>query len=333
LAGLLVLGGCARTYLPSLPTAASAQGAEVVLESLRVHPLAFGIEVQMRIASVPKTRLWGARFSLRRDPECSGGTGFSAIAVDGNLVLEGPLDIGGRHDVDLQFGATADTMQELADRWKATARESAFVDLSLEGPDARRTCARIPLLAAEQAPPNWRMDPTSAGFSVEALGRAYPLGFGSNSDVEPTGGFFERVGTAFGDGRAWVEVGALFTSESASRHLGLAGGADGALWETGPLSLRAGLGYDVLFNLYRPDPQQPGTHRYTLHGPHASVGISYALIQHLLMPNLSTHRSLPAGHRTLSLELEFPMSLWLGTGDAPATTFVPGVGLGLFFSL
>jgi hypothetical protein len=160
----------------------------------------------------------------------------------------------------------------------------------------------------------------------------FPLGFASESETHPTGAIFQRLGVPVDRLRAWVELGAVFTGFERSRYLSLTPGIDGSLWESGPWTLRAGLGYDVAFNLYRPDPNQPATSRYTLHGPRATLGFSYGLVRNLLMPGLSTHPSLPAGQRTLSLELEVPVSLWFGAGDAPRTTLVAGAGVGIFWA-
>lgn len=329
---LCLLSACARTYLAAAPKLARSPSLNVAVDALRVRPIAVGIEVRMRLAAHPGTRLRGAKFALARDAQCSTGLAFDEIEADGSSVLEGPLDIGGWHELVLTFGARPDGMEAFREQWRAGAQQAAFVDLELIGDDANTSCVRVPLLGTADAP-SWRMDPTSAGFSIAVGGRAYPVGIAEKSEFQPNGGFYERLGVAFGDGRIWTELGAASTGVDASRHVVLAAGGDGAFLDHGPWSLRAGLGYDLVLNLFRPDPNKPGTHRATLYGPRATLGVSYALIRNLVMSNFATHPELEAGHRTLSLELDLPVSVWVGSAGAPKTMVVPGVGFGVFWSM
>jgi len=322
--------GCARTYVPSTPKIARFPETNAQIESLHVGAFVSS-EVRVRIAARPGMRLWDARFAVAHEPPCAAGAAFVELDMDGVPIPEGPLDLSGEHTLVFRFGGVSDTSRRSYDEWLASASEPAFLDLRLDGPDARRVCARIPLLGGPEAP-TFRLADDSAGLFISMGGHAFPAGFGSGSETKPTGDFFVRLGAAFGPFRVRTDIGVVFTDVEASRHLLLGAGGDGAFYMTGPWSFRAGLGYDVAFNLYRPDPTQAGYSRYTLHGPRATLGVGYALIRNAVMPTFATHRALPAGQRTLSLELEAPMSLWFGTGDAPPTTFAPGVGLAVFWS-
>ena len=322
--------GCARTYVPSPPKTLHDPIVNAAVASVRVAAFATS-EVRVIVAALPGTRLWDARFALAREPACSSGAVFTELEADGAPVTEGPFDVSGKHSLVFSFGGFSDTSRRAFDEWVASASEPAVLDLRLEGPTSRRACIRIPLLGGRDAP-TFRLADDSAGFFVSMGGHAFPSGFGSGSEIQPTSDFVLRLGAVFGPFRARTELGAMFTDVEASRHLVLGAGGDGAFYVTGPWAFRAGLGYDVIFNIYRPDPAQVGYSRYTLHGPRATLGVGYALIRNAVMPTFKTHEALPAGQRTLSLELEAPMSLWFGTGDAPSTTFVPGIGLAVFWS-
>ena len=284
----------------------------------------------MLLVAPPGTQLWDARFAVRDERPCGAGPSLSQVEAEGNVIPQGPLDVGGEHELELSFGASGMPRQAV-ERWNKSRSQPAYVDLSLEVANGERSCARVALFGDPSAP-RWQLAGNSPGIFISVLGRAYPLGIASKSAVMPNGGLGERFGAAFGATRAWVEVGAAFTASETSNQIVLATGADEAFWHNDRWSLRAGLGYDVALNFYRPDPQRPGTLRYTFHGPRASLGASYSLIRNMLLSNFSTHPSLPAENRTLSLEFEVPVSVWFGTGAAPRTSLVPGVGMGIFWA-
>ena len=323
-AACLAAAGCARAYVPKEPKIATSETTNALVESLRVNP-ALKFEVHLRVAARPGARLWDARFAVSSDRPCSTGKALAEIEADGSVIQEGPLDIGGLHDLALTF------QQGYPDQgWRKSMAEPSFVDLSVEDPARGRVCVRIPVMGG--AAPIWRIDHDGEGFLLHLGGRVFPLGIASASETRPSGSFFQRLGITSDSFRTWVEVGAVFTGSEPSHYLVLTPGVDGAFWQGGPWALRAGLGYDVAFNFYRPSPNETGAHRYTLQGPRATLGLSLGLIQNLLMPSLSTHPFLPAGQRTLSLEFEVPVSVWFGAGDAPRTIVVPGAGFGIFWA-
>jgi hypothetical protein len=312
----LALGiiGCARTYLPTAAKATNSPAAATVIESLRLSWQGTEFQVKMRVAAPTYTQLRNAHLALRDDKPCDAGLPLEVIELDGVHIHWGPADLGGEHEIKFVFGGQYGNSRKTAETLLKSASQPAYVDLNLETPDRTRTCTRVALIG-DPAAPRWRLSDSSAGAFVSIYGRAYPAGFGSKSDIEPSGGLGERGGAILGASRVWFDFGAAYTNQVASRHVVLSVGGDHAFWQ-GDWALRVGLGYDVALNIYRPDLEHQGHLRYVLHGPHASFGLSYALIRSLVLSNLSTHPAFPDQHRTLTLDLEVPVSLWFGTGAA-----------------
>ena len=323
--------GCARTYVPAKPRVQSTQAAAVAVESLRLAPLFYGIGVELSIAAPKDTWLHSARLALDADKPCDAGLALSEVEFDGVPIAQGPLNIGGQHELHLAFGGQPEAAETINEITRKSAEQPAYVDLSFAAPDGERSCSRVALIGGKVSP-QWQMSKGSAGAFVAVYGRAYPAGFGSDSQVQPSGGLGERLGAAWGSSRLWADIGAALPKHESSANIVMTLGGDQVFWHTDDVAFRAGAGYDLVLNMYRPDQSQASHLRYTLHGPRAALGMSYALIHNLVLPNFSTHPALPTDNRTFSLEIEVPVSIWFGRSPAPRTTVVPGLGLGLFWS-
>ena len=323
---------CARTYVPRRYALLDTPAVDAVVVRLRLGSLpSHELELELELESPGQTKLWNARFALDPELPCGAGVTSSELELDGRLVRLPPAEIGGRHTLRVSFGGQPDTSSVAIDRLRQSAWHPAHVELDVEDAAGARSCVRFPVLGGERAP-DWQMAEGSAGLFIAVGGRVHPVGIARDDAIDPSGAFVERIGAVFGPHRLWGEFAAFGSGEASSYHLFGGVGADRVFAESGPWAARAGFSYGAVFNFRQLDDEQR-EHRYTLHGPQVSLGVSYLFLRNLLLPFNATHPELGTGQRTFGVELEVPMALWFGTGDAPFATFVPGLGLNLFWAL
>jgi hypothetical protein len=308
---LLFLGACTRTYFPTKPQHAFGPRINAVVDRVSIG-FASSATVELRSGALPNTSLRGARLASLETKPCTTGVDLFMIERDGTVETEGPVDLGGSHELRITFGGPAAGY----DPAKSPLLGSAAVDLEIESPDGR-ACLRLPLAAAgpERV---WKPDPRSAGLLLEMGGRFYPLSMRSNG-VEPVGSFVLRLGGGSESARGFAEMWGGSNANDAFRTLGLAAGGDRTLWSSSGWSMAVGLAYDAVF-VYRMGPQ-PAPLEYVLHGPRLTPSLMWAPFS-----QDSRYPGFPLGRRTVYFELEMPVSGWFGTRGAPAFTFVPGAG-------
>jgi hypothetical protein len=308
----LGLEACSRTYDAAPPRIVTHPAVNLAAYQLTIA-LAPTVEVRLSSSGLEGTLLRSAKLTALSADPCSAGVDFDRIESDGIERLEGPLDLRGAHDVRVAFF-----------RAGSTITEPSAVDIELDTPTGR-SCTRVPLRGAEES--GWRLhEDAGAGFSVSVGGRGFPVSTTSAVGVEPLWFLDERLGVAFGPHRIWAEFAGGPGRTTGYADIILAAGADRVLFETGRLALMLGAGYEAVWNVYKAPGEQRSSQRYFLHGPRVTPSLSFTFLQNV--PRIG----LPAGRRTFYAELEMPTSVWFGTGDAPATTFVPGLGINLFFA-
>jgi len=274
------------------------------------------VEVSLRSGARAGTSLRGASLSPASEPPCAAGKSFSAIAIDGIEQNEGPVELAGSHRLKLAF----------VDPAAKLPRGASALDLQL-GTSAGEACLRAPLFDSAGSP-RYEMEETSAGLSASIGGRAiFPVNHQVLAGIETLGMIDTRLGAAFGRNRLWSEFAGGAGAEKGYSDLILALGADRALWQSGPFSFMLGGAYEVVFDLYRAPGEKTSTRHYLLHGPRLTPSLSFSLLSGI------PFHGLPAGRRTVYVELEAPSSFWFGTGDAPEVTIAPGVGLSVFGAL
>jgi hypothetical protein len=308
----LFLAACTRTYDAVPPRVVTHPAVNMAAYRMSMA-LAPTVEVRLSSTALEGTSLRGAKLAPISSDPCSAGLAFDRIESDGVERVEGPLDLAGAHALTLAFY-----------RVGSAVTEPSAIDLELDTPTGR-SCTRVPLRGAEG--PAWKLhDDASPGFSISLGGRGFPVSTTSSWGVMPLFFIDERLGAAFGPHRIWFEFAGGPGRTTGYADIVLAAGADRALLEAGRLALMLGAGYEVVWNVYKAPGEQRSSQRYVLHGPRLTPSLSFTFLENV--PRIG----LPAGRRTFYAELEMPTSVWFGTGDAPPTTFVPGLGLNLFFA-
>lgn len=315
---LIGLSGCTRTYFPPEPRHAFGPRINAVVDRISIG-FAASVTVDLRSGALPGTLLRGARLASLGTKPCATGIELLEIERDGVVEPEGPLDLGGSHELRIAFGGGAAGN----DPEKSPLRGSAAIDLEIESAGTR-ACLRLPL-AAEASGRTWQPDPRSAGLLLELGGRFYPAAIHSNG-IEPVGSFVLRLGGGSETARGFAEMWGGGNAQDSFRMLGLAAGGDRTLWSSNGWSMAVGLGYDAVW-VYRTGPR-PAPLEYFLHGPRLTPSLMWAPFS-----QKSRYPGFPLGRRTVYLELEAPVSGWFGTRGAPAFTFVPGVGFHLAVTL
>lgn len=262
------------------------------------------------MAALPHTRLVGATLARVESKPCTRGSEFGALVNDESFVSEGPLELGGRHELELVFPRRLGEDEPL--------RRPSAVDLALEAP-GWRGCVRVPLGAFEP-------EATSTGYLVGVGGRAFPISTTNRTGVVPIGAALVRMGGVNEQGRLFGEVWGGGDAHQHSGYLGLGLAGDRPLWARGRWGLTYGLAYEAVLT-YRLHDDQSSSLEYVLHGPRITPALSFAP----LSPD-SRYAGFPLGRRTALLELEVPVSGWFGTRGAPAFTLVVGMGLDFTFA-
>jgi hypothetical protein len=309
------LAGCARTYDATEPRVVRHEAVNVVASRLRLAPPFVGTDARLRTGARSGTMLRGAKLAPLANEPCARGTKFAQIKQDGVEQTEGPLDLAGNHDLDVTFVNTD------GDPWV----QPLAVDLELGTPSGT-SCARV-ALNGDAGAPTWKMAEDSAGLLTMIGGRGFPFSTTHAVGIEPLWLMDVRVGAAFGRTRLWGEFAGGQGRTTGYGDIVLSAGGDYAVWESGRFAFMLGAAYEVVFNLYKPPEEQRGSQRFTLHGPRLTPSLSYTLLENALRGHL------PAGRRTLYLELEVPTSAWFGIGDAPQLTLVPGLGLSIAWAI
>ena len=313
---VLLALGCGRTYRPLEPSVMSGPVVNATAYRVEAGGVPGDVTVRVRTTAIEGASLRGARLAARSSPACSGGRAFHQMWQDGAVRLEGPVDIAGSHDLGFVFaGPEAVTL----------LGGPATLDLELEGPGGR-SCARIDLLSGPDDP-RWKVTSTAVGASAGFGARAYPAVSHEIDGTKPGWSVEERIAISFGRNRLLADL-AADTRDSRSSGLYfvvLGAEVDRALWERGRWAVWLGAGYDLALFYKRPETQTAGPLAlyHALHGPRITPALSFAL--------LDAPYGLPVYGRHLAIRLEAraPTAMWLGTGDAPRTTFVMATGLAL----
>lgn len=301
---------CTRSYTPVEPRISRHEVLNAAAQELELtFPIAPRVAV-VRVVTNGRAgaSLRGAKLAPPFSAPCSIGENFVRIEADGVERTEGPLDFRGPHELRLTF------VDESNERF----RHPFALDLEL-GDEGTPTCLRVPLVSGRDAP-SWRVKEGGAGFMLSLGGRGYPFSTTSSAGIEPLGALTLRIGAAFDAYRLWSEFMGAGGRTTGYTNVGLAIGADRVLWETGRFAVMLGAGYEVVWSLYKAPGEDQAGERYVLHGPRITPSASFTFVR--WTPN----DGLPAGRRTLYVELEVPTSLWFGRGTAPATTIVPAAG-------
>jgi len=308
----LLLASCARAYDAAPPRVATHPAVNMAVYRMAIT-LGPSVELRLSSTALEGTLLRSAKLAPLSSEPCSEGVEFNRIESDGIERLEGPLDLHGAHDLVLAFF-----------RAGSSVTEPSAVDVELDTPTGR-ACTRVPLRGADGT--GWKVrDDGSPGFSVSVGGRGFPASTTSSVGVQPLFFLNDRLGVAFGRNRIWGEFAGGPGRTMGYADILVAAGADRVLFEAGRLALMLGAGYEAVWNVYKAPGEQRSSQRYFLHGPRVTPSLSFNLLRDV--PRMG----LPAGRRTFYAELEMPTSVWFGTGDAPPMTFVPGLGLSLFFA-
>jgi hypothetical protein len=308
----LALGACTRTYDAAPPRVVTHPAINMAAYRMAIAWVPT-VEVRLQSSALEGTVLRGAKLAPLSSDPCSAGVDFDRIEADGIERLEGPLDLRGNHDLDVSFYKAG-----------SIVTEPSAVDLELDTPTGR-SCTRVPLRGAES--PDWTVHrDSSPGLSISVGTRGFPISTTSTVGVEPLWFLDERLGAAFGPYRIWTEFAGGPGRTTGYGDIVLAIGADRAVVEAGRFAFMLGAGYEVVWNVYKAPGEERSSQRYAFHGPRVTPSFSYTFLNDL--PRIG----LPAGRRTFYAELEMPTSVWFGTGDAPHTTLVPGLGLSLFYA-
>jgi hypothetical protein len=309
--GLAPLAGCNRSYVAREPRVIAGRHANAMAHELSGSALVpETASVTMLVGAAAETRLKGATLATASSPLCQGTHQFQAVHEDGAFQPQGPLDITGSHSLEFYFKSGDPTRSPWA--------PGTAVDLELETPESAE-CLRVPVISTEAGSSQWMMDPTSAGILTEDGVRLFPFRVASTSSIAPAWTIFTRLGAAFGSSRLWAEFSG---GNDGSRQHGdviLSAGGDRVFLETGRWAVGVGGAYDLVWNL---DIHPKSSFRYFLHGPRLTPALSF-----LPFPLRSSNTGLPFGRRNAFIELELPLSVWFGTGEAPGV--VPSAGAGL----
>jgi hypothetical protein len=309
--GLLAAAGCGRTYRAESPRPLQTPSLNARVDGLQTSLGA--VEVRMQVAGRAGVQLYDARLVRSSDRECSGGKTFARIESGGRDIEEGPLDLAGSRELYLAYqdGPLFETL-----------RAGAAVDLQIKEA-GHNGCVRVPLVNTSGAP-SWRVVP-SARFAMGSRLRVFPLKLHDPGKIAPDGAAVLRLAVTSPSLGVWVDSAGAFRDgpgERTSSDLVLAGGAELTLFRAGDFAALLDGGYQVVWYLERPSKAEQGKFRYRFHGPELAPKLSYTFWTVPYLPTLG-------GGAHLDVELELPVALWFGSGDAPPTTLVPGVGLGV----
>jgi hypothetical protein len=281
-----------------------------------------GATVRLLSTALPQTFLRAAHLASIRAEPCSGGVAFVAtdtgtgpffgIERDGVQVTQGPLDIGGQHELALWFQS-----QDVWAALKTPLRGSSAVDLDVEFPGGH-DCLRVPL-GADSPESRWKPNPTSPAFLFAIGARAFPFSGAVRAAAEPIAAAYERLGTTSEAGDLFVE--GWGGGSTNFGFLALGAGGNRVIWSEGPWSLTAGAAYEVVFSIHA----DPSSHAldYVLHGPRLTPALTWSPLATKM-----NYPGFPLGRRSHGFELELPVSGWFGTGvGAPTFVLAPGVGV------
>ena len=317
-AALLLLCGCTRTYVPQKPRIVETPRMNAAADRVSVTFQA-GTTVTLRSGARPGTALRGAKLTSVRAPRCETGVAFGSVLKDGTLETEGPIDISGSHELELDFPG-----QLGAESLKSPLRGSSAVDLEIESSDGT-SCVRVPL-GADMPERTWKLDPWSAGLLFGGGARFFPASTTPTSGVTPLGVGVIRIGAGAEGGRLWTETWLGSDLPGDFFMLGFSAGGDRPLWSDGPWAVTGGLAYDLVFSYRLNDRPAPLT--YFLHGPRITPALTWAPFS-----DASSYPGFPLGRRTMYFELELPIAGWFGTRGAPDFTIVPGIGVNYYLTL
>jgi hypothetical protein len=308
--------GCARTYRVSNPEVLERGPARFAIDEVRANALERReVEVSLRSGARAGTSLRQASLARPAIAPCQARSSFSRIDADGVEQTEGPLELGGSHRLHLVFVDPAGNL----------SRGPLALDLELGPGDS--ACARLPLFGTAGAP-SYRLDDTSAGALLSVGGRGlFPVTNTSHDGIGALALVVMRLGAAFGPNRLWGEFAGGTSTAHGYSDIVLAFGGDHTLWQSGLVSFALGGAYEGVFELYRAPGAKSSAQRYFLHGPRVTPSLTLSLV------SSAQFHDLPAGRRTLALELEAPTALWFGADGAPEGTLAPGVGLSVFGAL
>jgi hypothetical protein len=311
LSPLLALLGCARSYRAESPEPVRAPTLNARVDGLQTN---LGtVQVRLQVAARAGVALHDARLVVVSRAACSGGKTFARIESDGRNIEEGPLDVAGSHTLRLAYEDGPGF---------PSLRAGAAVDLVV-AEAGRRACVRVPLVQASGAPA-WKLVP-GAHVALGSRFQVFPVSLHDPGEVAPDAAALLRLAVTSPSLGVWVDSGAAFGNgpgERTSSDVLLAGGAELTLFRAGHWAVLADGGYQVAWYLERASQREQGRFRHLFHGPELAPKLAYSLWS---VPALPT---LPGG-ASLNLELELPAVLWFGSGDAPRTTFLAGVGMGV----